>query len=80
MSRLRTLLGLEGTRVHDVQFDETGLVADVAPTWQRPRCSECGAKCAGYDRIRGRRWRHLDAGVAPHFGTTRATSTVPTAA
>ncbi len=67
-SLLRTLLGLEGTRVRDVQFDETGLVADVAPTWQRPRCSECGRKCAGYDRIRGRRWRHLDlAGMTLHL-------------
>jgi transposase len=67
-SLLRTLLGLEGLRVRDVQFDETGLVADVAPTWQRPRCSECGRKCAGYDRVRGRRWRHLDlAGMTLHL-------------
>ena len=67
-SLLRTLLGLEGTRVRDVQFDGGGLVADVAPTWQRPRCSECGRKCAGYDRIRGRRWRHLDlAGMTLHL-------------
>ena len=67
-SLLRTLLGLEGTRVRDVQFDEGGLVADVAPTWQRPRCSECGRTCAGYDRIRGRRWRHLDlAGMTLHL-------------
>ena len=67
-SLLRTLLGLEGTRVRDVQFDDGGLVADVAPTWQRPRCSECGRKCAGYDRMRGRRWRHLDlAGMTLHL-------------
>ena len=67
-SLLRTLLGLEGTRVRDVHFDEGGLVADVAPTWQRPRCSECGRKCAGYDRLRGRRWRHLDlAGMTLHL-------------
>ena len=67
-SLLRTLLGLEGTRVCDVQFDDGGLVADVAPTWQRPRCSECGRKCAGYDRMRGRRWRHLDlAGMTLHL-------------
>jgi transposase len=57
---LRDLLGLEGTRVLDVNFDEAGLVVDVAPTWRRPRCSECGRKCAGYDRDRDRRWRHLD--------------------
>lgn len=59
---LRDLLGLEGTRVLDVNFDEVGLVVDVAPTWRRPRCSECGRKCAGYDRDRDRRWRHLDFG------------------
>jgi transposase len=57
---LRDLLGLEGTRVLDVNFDEAGLVVNVAPTWRRPRCSECGRKCAGYDRDRDRRWRHLD--------------------
>lgn len=57
---LRTLLGLEGTRVLDVTFDAEGLVVDVAPTWRRPRCSVCGAVCPGYDRDRDRRWRHLD--------------------
>src|SRR6185436_19368401 len=39
---LRTLLGLEGTRVLDVNFDEAGLVVDVAPTWRNPRCAGCG--------------------------------------
>ena len=57
---LRDLLGLEETRVLDANFDGVGLVVDVAPTWRRPRCSECGRKCAGYDRERDRRWRHLD--------------------
>jgi transposase len=57
---LRNLLGREATRVLAVNFDEVGLVVDVAPTWRRPRCSECGKKCPGYDRDRGRRWRHLD--------------------
>lgn len=67
-SLLRTLLGLEGTRVLDVHFDELGLVIDVAPTWQRGRCSECGKICPGYDRDRGRRWRHLDlAGMTLHL-------------
>ncbi len=28
---LRSLLGLEGTRVLDVSFDEHGLVVEVAP-------------------------------------------------
>lgn len=57
---LRSLLGLEGTRVLDVNFDEEGLVVDVAPTWRRGRCSECGDRCPGYDRADGRLWRHLD--------------------
>ena len=65
---LRSLLGLEETRVLDVSFDEFGLVIDVAPTWRRGRCSECGERCPGYDRDRGRRWRHLDlAGMTLHL-------------
>jgi transposase len=57
---LRTLLGLEETRVLDVKFDDDGLVVDVAPTWRDPRCSGCGKVAPGYDRDRGRVWRHLD--------------------
>jgi transposase len=65
---LRSLLGLEGIRVLDVNFDDEGLVVDVAPTWRRGRCSGCGQRCPGYDRERGRRWRHLDvAGMALHL-------------
>jgi transposase len=65
---LRSLLGLEGTRVLDVDFEQEGLVVDVAPTWRRGRCSECGEQCPGYDRERGRRWRHLDlAGMTLHL-------------
>lgn len=65
---LRSLLGLEGTRVLDVNFEEEGLVIDVAPTWRRGRCSECGEACPGYDHDRGRRWRHLDlAGMTLHL-------------
>ena len=65
---LRILLGLEDTRVIDVGFDVAGLVIDVAPTWRRPRCSECGQKCPGYDRDADRRWRHLDvAGMEFHL-------------
>lgn len=57
---LRTLLGLEGTRVLDVSFDDAGVVVDVAPTWKLPRCSGCGKVGSGYDCLRSRRWRHLD--------------------
>lgn len=65
---LRQLLGLEYTRVVDVSFADDGLVVDVAPTWRKPRCSGCGHGCRGYDRQRGRRWRHLDlAGMKFHL-------------
>lgn len=65
---LRILLGLEETRVLDVSFDDAGLVIDVAPSWRQPRCSECGRRCPGYDRVRDRRWRHLDvAGMQFHL-------------
>ncbi len=65
---LRILLGLEETRVRDASFDDVGLVIDVAPSWRRPRCSECGRTCPGYDRTRDRRWRHLDvAGMQFHL-------------
>ena len=46
----------------DVDFDGDGLVVDVAPTWRKGRCSVCGKPAPGYDRDRGRRWRHLDFG------------------
>ncbi|HEU0032383.1 MAG TPA: ISL3 family transposase [Kofleriaceae bacterium] len=52
----------------DVDFEQEGLVVDVAPTWRRGRCSACGEQCPGYDRERGRRWRHLDlAGMTLHL-------------
>ncbi|MEM9460076.1 MAG: ISL3 family transposase, partial [Myxococcota bacterium] len=43
-------------------FEDVGLVVDVAPTYQIPRCADCGHKVRSvYDR-RERRWRHLDLG------------------
>ena len=59
---LRQLLGLEYTRAINCEFTDDALVVDVAPTWRSPRCSGCGRTCPGYDRSRGRRWRHLDLG------------------
>ncbi|MGH8692161.1 MAG: ISL3 family transposase [Burkholderiales bacterium] len=65
---LRQLLGLEHTRVVGCSFADDGLMLDVAPTWRKPRCSGCGHGCRGYDRQRGRRWRHLDlAGMKFHL-------------
>jgi len=40
---------VRGTLVLDANFDELGLVIDVAPTWR----SECGQSCPGYDLNRG---------------------------
>ena len=57
---LRTLLALQSVRVLSFQFDEEGIVCDVAPFRRLPRCSECGKRTRrGYDR-RKRTWRHLD--------------------
>jgi transposase len=65
---LRILMGLKDIRVVDVGFDADGLVVDVAPTWRRSRCSECGEIRPGYDHQRDRRWRHLDvAGMQLHL-------------
>ena len=61
-SVLRVLLALQQTRVLGFEFDEDGLIVDVAPTWRVPRCSVCKRKVeACYDE-RERRWRHLDVG------------------
>jgi transposase len=59
-SLLHQLLGLEYTRVTDCSLAEDGLIIDVATTWRKPRCSSCGHTCPGYDRAKGRKWRHLD--------------------
>ena len=62
-SVFRNLLQLQHTVVHKVGFEAGGLVLDVRPRWQIPRCSGCGRKArTGYDRYRDRRWRHLDLG------------------
>ncbi len=61
-SVLRVLLALQQTRVLGFEFDEDGLIVDVAPTWRVARCGECKGKVhACYDG-RERRWRHLDLG------------------
>jgi transposase len=57
---LRTILGLERTRILDFEFAPDGLVVDVAPRWRKPRCSGCGRRQPGYDSRPGRLWRHLD--------------------
>lgn len=63
----RRLLSFPRLTVRQVRFepDELGgevFVIEVAVRG-RSRCSRCGRKCAGYDRLKPRRWRHLDFGA-----------------
>jgi transposase len=59
----RQLLGVSQTRVRRVRFDGEQLIVSVAPTWRRPRCGSCGARCHGYDEAtEPRRWRDLAFG------------------
>lgn len=59
------LLGVEGTVVEDVWFDEDALVVAARPGWrERGRCGICRRRCPGYDAGEGRRrWRALDLGT-----------------
>lgn len=63
----RRLLSFPLLSVGKVKFeaDDLGgevLVIEVAVRG-RSRCSRCGRKCPGYDRLQPRRWRHLDFGA-----------------
>lgn len=50
-------------KVRGCEFEEMGLVIDVAPTTRLARCNGCGCRVRQlYDHRRGRRWRHLDLG------------------
>jgi transposase len=58
---LNTVLGIKFTRVTGVEFTEDGMICDVEPTTEIPRCGGCGCRVAKvYDRRKPRRWRHLD--------------------
>jgi transposase len=60
---LSNILGMKCVRVRGCEFEEAGLVIDVAPTTRIARCSGCGCRVRRlYDRRSGRRWRHLDLG------------------
>jgi len=60
------LVGVEGTVVEGVEFDEErgALVVVVRPGFrERGRCGVCRRRCPGYDEGEGRRrWRALDLG------------------
>ncbi len=60
----RALIGIASLFVVDVRFEGPHVVLTVAPTWRRPRCSECGDICPGYDhRDAPVRWVHLHVGA-----------------
>jgi transposase len=60
---LSNILGMKSVCVLSCEFEEHGLVIDVAPTTKIARCGGCGCRVRRlYDRRRGRRWRHLDLG------------------
>jgi transposase len=63
-SVLRVLLALQQTRVLAFEFDDDGLIVDVAPSWRVPRCGNCRRKVRRRHDARERTWRHLDlAGI-----------------
>lgn len=61
-SVLRILLALEHLRVIAFEFNDDGLIVDVAPSHRIARCSGCGRKCHSVHDRRRRTWRHLDLG------------------
>src|SRR5690606_22013834 len=61
-SVLRVLLAIQHVRVLGCEFDDDGLVIDVAPSWTVPRCGGCQRKVRSVYDGRERRWRHLDLG------------------
>ncbi|GAA5228701.1 hypothetical protein GCM10025778_32400 [Paeniglutamicibacter antarcticus] len=66
-----TMLGVEKTRVQDLDFDEetSAFIATVSPLKSmRNRCGICSRRCPRYDRGEGpRRWRTLDLGTFPTY-------------
>lgn len=57
---LARIVGIKYTRVAAVQFEDDGLLLDVAPCTRQPRCSGCGRVVRAVYDGRERRWRHLD--------------------
>ena len=58
---LNTVLGIKYTRVTGAEFTPDGLVCDVEPTTEIPRCGGCGRQVRKvYDQRKPRLWRHLD--------------------
>jgi len=59
---LKMLLAMKHVLVRGFEIELGALVLIVSPSWRKPRCSGCGVKRPGYDRLRPRDWRHLNFG------------------
>ena len=59
---LKKLIGIKQMYVTGLEIEDGALVIDVKPSWRKPRCSCCRKRRGGYDRLKTRRWRHLDFG------------------
>lgn len=63
----RRLLSFPRLTVGKVRFEPDDLGGEIllieVSVRGCSRCSRCGRKCPGYDRLKPRRWRHLDFGA-----------------
>lgn len=59
---LRRMIAVTSIFVRGFEFTDGGIILDVRPTWQKPRCSSCRRRCSGYDTQASRLWRHLSLG------------------
>lgn len=59
---LKKLLGIKHLVVDDFKIEYGDLILMVRPRWKKCRCGHCGRHVHGYDRLKTRRWRHLDWG------------------
>jgi len=58
---LNTVLGIKFSSVKGLEFTDTGVVCDVEPTTEVPRCGGCYCRVQEvHDRRKARLWRHLD--------------------
>lgn len=65
---LKKLLGIKHLLVTGIEIEDGALIIDVRPSWRKPRCSCCKKRRGQYDRLKPRRWRHLDfGGVRVHL-------------
>jgi transposase len=58
----RKLTGVEALYASEISVEDSGLVFNVRPRWNKPRCGCCGRRGPRYDRRDERHWRHLSVG------------------